>query len=144
MKQVLKRLDETIFVLKQKTQKINDFLVDYDVENSNPDDLINMISIRKDLIDQIQAHHDQFIELEKSLTNISSDRELIELKNSIVEKLTDIIEKYRIDLARISDYQQIVSKKLSEVKKGRKMTHAYNVFPHRKAIFVDVASRSLE
>lgn len=142
IKQILINIDRLVPDLQEKTNEIHSLLSHYDVEASAPDSLLSLISARKSFVDEILAQQQRLNELLRQKEQSKSAAyavELSRLKNKITTKLDEIAEQDNLNRKLILQHKILVSQKSSEIRKGKKAINAYNVFPHRKSIFVDIA-----
>lgn len=138
IKQILENINSITYRIWELSDKITNLLSNYDIENSNSDELLKFITSRNELIDELSKHQQQ---LSTMIERMDNNNSLMDdnLKDSIISKLNEIIKSDDVNRKKISEYRDSIMQKSLKIKKGKKFIKGYDVFPHRKAIFLDIA-----
>ena len=142
IKNILLNINQILDDLLIRTNEISKLLYHYDIETSAVDEILELILSRNEIIDELNVKQQQMLEIIKQLNkdNIKNiNDELFELKNQIINKLTDIADKDKENQIKIAKYKKLLSDQLSNILNGKKLAKVYNLIPYRKALFVDVA-----
>jgi hypothetical protein len=142
LKDIFNSMEAAFSNLSHKTEELENFLVNYNIESSNPNDLIEIIIHRENIVAEITQYNKELINLQKELEllEIKDPKfELDHLKNSILARIQKIMATDLQNRERIIKLQETLKDQLFAIKNGKKFTQAYEIVPHRKAIFVDTA-----
>jgi predicted XRE-type DNA-binding protein len=140
--QILKHIDELSDELVRHTDEISDLLAHYNLDAPVVDDLLKCLTERNQVIESLNTNHlrmHDFIAQISDTTTVTD--EITTLRNNISLKLDQIIETDQINQEKISQYRDIVATNISNLLKGKRITQAYNMVPHRKAVFVDMTNQ---
>ena len=136
----LKIIDELSIKIYHKTKEISKQLSQYNIDNSDPDELFEIISSREKLVNKLHDHQKEFsIEIKKN--DVFNLNDLADKRKRINQRIAEIIEEDKLINHKIATFKDTVSQQFVKIKKGIKFTKGYNVFPHRKSIFLDVGAK---
>jgi len=133
--QLQKNIERSLILLLNQTEQISSFISTYKLEETDPQLLVKHLTTRSKIIDELK-------------TNLEKLRQLSLQKNSclqqnfrqhILSQLQQIIELDEPHQMQIHELRELAKQKSIAVKNGRKFIHTYNAYPHRKAIFVNMA-----
>jgi len=142
VKQILHQIGEIAWRMHDKTDEMSKLLSEYDVETSAPDELSEIIAIRKTLLDEMVAHQQQLMTLllenadSAATLNLS---ELQELRENIICSLDGIIAQDKVNNEQIVLHRESAVKQFSEIRKGKKIVMAYDQHPKNASTFVNIA-----
>jgi len=133
--QLQKNIERSLNLLLNQTEQISSFISTYKLEQSDPQLLINNLAARKKVIDELNTN------LEKLKQQAPKNDSCLQqnFRKHILPQLQQIIELDEQHQIQIHELRELAKQKSIAVKNGRKFIHTYNAYPHRKAIFVNMA-----
>ncbi len=139
---ILMHIDKISDDLVRRTDEISDLLANYDMDAPVVDELLQSVNERNDVVQELNSCQHDMNEAVGSLDNEELNLQIVrELQEQIAQKLSSIIARDQVNNKKIVQYRDLIANQIAEVLKGKKMTRAYNLVPHQKAIFVDMTNR---
>lgn len=137
----MKKFLSVIQRLNKQTTAIGRWLSRYEIEQANIGELLALIAARSKLVNESLARQQQLTDILRGegQPGVREDR-LPGLQNQLTTSLAEIEKQDNLNRQQIAEFQARILQKSSGIKQGKKAVSAYNVFPHQKSIFVDLAS----
>ncbi|MBN2010474.1 hypothetical protein JW960_14095 [candidate division KSB1 bacterium] len=139
---ILAHIDGISDELVRRTDAISNLLMKYDMDEPMVDELLETINDRNQFVESLNKKHHEMDEIVQSIPETASmTPEITMLQSKISAKLNAVIEADTRNQHLISRHRDLVALQINSLLTGKKVTRAYNVVPHRKALFVDMMNR---